>query len=328
MQNIIDGQTAANAGGISGFLKAHRNRGRTTRNPHVITRVETPIVGKVALVTAGRAAEGPGYVGFLGPRMLDAVALGDVPAAASPTSLFDAFQEVDAGAGVACLLANNAEETASAAFATLLASREGIEVATVVARDDVGSAPPERPQDRRGGAGVALMWKVAGALASLGADLAEVQAVAQRAVDGCRTISFALDIPLAADAEAAGFFAAMEIGVGLHGEAGVEIVALQSATGLARRMLNRVLGDRPRGMRCNDIAVLLTGLGHTSIGDLYTIYDAVADEAGRRGQRIHCAYVGNYFTSVGTAGVSLSVMRLDEELKGLLDMGADCASIR
>lgn len=206
-----------------------------------------------------------------------------------------------------------------------MVAKEGIAVATVIADDDVSSAPPEERDRRRGVAGEILMWKIGAAKAATGANLAEVQAAAQKAIDACRSVGVGLapcTLPAVGQPNFTIAPGTMEVGIGHHGEPGMRVEALRPAQDIADDMLRIVMAehDLPSGAT---VAVLLSGLGATPVNELYVLYGRVEAGLAARGLRVHRALVGNYFTSLDMVGVTLTVMALDDELTALLDM--DCA---
>ena len=207
-------------------------------------------------------------------------------------------------------------------MAVKMAKKAGITVKTVVANDDAASAPKDQREKRRGVAGEVLMWKIGGAKAASGAGLDEVVAAAQKAIDNTRSVGVGLapcTLPAVGHPNFEIPAGMMEIGIGHHGEKGVDVVPLEDAAGIARRMCGLVLPDLPF-RRDDEVAVLVSGLGATPVMELYTLYNEIEKLLAREGIRIYRSYVCNYFTSLEMTGATLSVMKLDEELKPLLDL--------
>lgn len=300
-----------------------------TDNPRVLKYAGAPVKGKVGVVTGGGSGHKPAFIGYIGRAVVDAVAVGEVFTSPTAKSFFDAFRAADGGAGVACLFGNYAGDTMNVKLAMELAEDAGIRVKTVIANDDVPSAPPAERGKRRGVAGEVLMWKVGGARAALGGNLDEVIAAAQKAIDNTRSIGIGLSpctIPAVGHPNFTIAPGKMEVGIGHHGEPGIRVEDLRSAHEMARMMLDVILPDLP--FRPGDeVVTLVSGLGATPVMELYILYDEVERllESGRL--RVHRAYVGNYFTSLEMAGVTLTVMRVDEELKGLVDHEAVCMGL-
>jgi dihydroxyacetone kinase len=205
-------------------------------------------------------------------------------------------------------------------MAARMAAKEGIEVLTVVANDDVCSAPPEEREKRRGVAGEILMWKIGGARAAMGASAAEVQAAAQKALDATRSVGVGL-APCTLPANGKPNFeipaGRMEIDIGHHGEPGREVVDLMPADAVADEMLRIVLDDHDLTAG-DEVCVLVSGLGATPVNELYVLYNRIESRMSEQGIRVHKPFVGNYFTSLEMMGATLTVMKLDAELKALL----------
>ena len=203
-----------------------------------------------------------------------------------------------------------------------LAEDDDIEVKTVVANDDVASASKEDIKKRRGVAGEIFMWKVGGAKANMGASLDEVIAAAQKAIDNTRSVGVGLG-PCTIPANGKPNFTikegTMEFGIGHHGEPGIKVEELASAKDMAKEMTSLVCDDIPFTAG-DEVAVLVSGLGATPVMEQYIFYDEVEKELRDRGITVYKSYVGNYFTSLEMNGVTLTVMKLDDELKECIDM--------
>lgn len=306
--------------GLRGYLLAHPNILAPTDNPRVVKRKEGSLVRKVGVITGGGSGHEPAFLGYVGSGMLDSVAIGEIFSSPTAASFLDAMRTADMGAGVACLFGNYAGDTMNVRLAISDAEKEGITVGTVVANDDVASAPKEEAARRRGVAGEILMWKAGGAKAEEGGSLEEVLATAQKAIDNTRSIGVGLS-PCTIVANGHANFTiepgTMEVGIGHHGEPGVEVRPLESSRNIARMMADYVLKDLPF-QKGDNVAVLLSGLGATPVIELYVLFADLSDIFAEKGIKIQHSFVGNYFTSLEMKGATLTVMRLDEELDRLM----------
>ena len=312
---------------IAGFVRAHSDVVRLhAQNPRVVVSQFAAQKGRVGIVTGGGSGHEPAFVGYTGKHMVDAVAVGELFSSPTAKSFHDAIKAADGGAGVAVLYGNYAGDNMNVKMARKLTTKDGIEVATVVANDDVCSAPIDERAKRRGVAGEIFMWKIGGAKAASGASLDEVIAAAQKAIDNCRSVGLGLGpctLPAVGHPNFEIESGKMEVGIGHHGEPGVRVEDMTSANQIADDMVKVVLDDHdlPTG---TEVAVLVSGLGATPVNELYVLYDRMAQQIEGRGLKIHKAYVGNYFTSLEMVGSTLTILALDDELKPLLDMETNC----
>jgi dihydroxyacetone kinase-like protein len=289
-----------------------------------------PVKGKVGIVTGGGSGHKPAFVGYVGKHMCDAVAVGEIFTSPPAQMFYDAIKAADGGKGVAILYGNYAGDNMNVAMAMEEADDDGILVKKVVANDDVPSAPASEREKRRGVAGEIFMWKVGGAKAALGGSLDEVIAAAQKAIDNTRSIGVGLSGCAIPDVGHANFSVApgkMEVGIGHHGEPGIEIADLESSAQVAKRMVDVVVPDLPF-QQGDEVVVLLSGLGSTPVMELYILYRDVISNLEEKGLKVYLSYVGNYFTSLEMAGATLTLMRLDDELKQCMDLEADSVGLR
>ncbi|WP_016705339.1 dihydroxyacetone kinase subunit DhaK [Pseudomonas chlororaphis] len=306
---------------LQGILLAHPELAQYEANPRVIRKRRLSPIGQVGIVTGGGSGHEPAFLGYVGPGLVDAVAVGEIFSSPTAKSFFDAFCAADQGAGVACLYGNYAGDNMNVKLAMKMAASKDMRIRTVVANDDVASAPREEIGKRRGVAGEIFMWKVGGAAAAKGYDLDGVIGVAQKAVDQCRSIGVGLTPCTIAAVGKPNFQIAdgmMELGIGHHGEPGIQVVPVESAAAMAERMLAPILADRDFS-RDDSVVVLVSGLGATPVMELYIFYAEVERKLRARGLKIHRCYVGNYFTSLEMMGVTLTLLGLDAELKTLID---------
>jgi dihydroxyacetone kinase-like protein len=228
------------------------------------------------------------------------------------------------------LYGNYAGDNMNVKMAMELAEDDGIQVKTVVANDDVPSAPISERGKRRGVAGEVLMWKVGGAKAALGGDLDEVIAAAQKAIDNTRSIGIGLapcTIPAVGHPNFSIEPGKMEVGIGHHGEPGIEVMDIKNADEIAATMVDTVLPDLPF-VENDEVVVLVSGLGATPVMELYILYDKVAEILRHKHIKVYRSYVGNYFTSLEMMGVTLTVMKLDSELKELVNLEANSMGLK
>ena len=315
---------------LKGFLKANRELVSATGNPRVVKYVNAPVANKVGVITGGGSGHKPAFVGYVGKNMCDAVAVGEIFSSPTAAAFLDAMKAADSGRGVACLYGNYAGDNMNVKMAMRKAQALGIQVKTVVANDDCASAPKDEMDKRRGVAGEVLMWKVGGAKASMGASLDEVIAAAQKAIDNTRSVGIGTapcTIPAVGHPNFQIEDGTMEVGIGHHGEPGVSVQPLKTANEIARIMLDIILPDLPFAAG-DEVVVLLSGLGATPVMEQYILYGKVAELLEEQGIRVHKAYVGNYFTSLEMMGATLTIMKLDDELKACVDMPADSMGLK
>lgn len=330
MQKIINDPSLVVDQMLEGFVKANSDLVSTTENERVLKYKNAPVKGKVGVVTGGGSGHKPAFVGYIGRNMVDAVAVGELFSSPPAQMFYDAIRAADAGAGVAILYGNYAGDNMNVAMAIEQAEDDGILVGKVVANDDVPSAPSSDRSRRRGVAGEILMWKVGGAKAAMGGSLEEVLAVAQKAIDNTRSMGVGLSPCILPEVGHPNFTiepGTMEVGIGHHGEPGIEVAPLESAEQIARRMCDVILPDLPFKSG-DEVVVLVSGLGSTPLMEQYILYGEVEKILESKGIKVHKSLVGNYFTSLEMAGATLSVMRLDDELKECFDYEADAVSFK
>ena len=329
MNRIINNADLVVEDMLKGWLLAHADTVVGTDNSRVVKRARAPEAGKVGIVTGGGSGHEPAFLGYVGDGMVDAVAIGEIFSSPTAKSFLDAMRAANGGAGVACLYGNYAGDNMNVKMAMAMAEREGIAVKTVVANDDVPSAPKGEEAKRRGVAGEILMWKVGAAKAAMGGSLDEVISAAQKAIDNTRSIGIGLSaciIPAVGHANFTIEKGKMEVGIGHHGEPGIDVRETVSAAEMADLMLKTVLPDLPfvAGQR---VAVLVSGLGATPIMELYILYGELAKRLEAQGITIAFNAVGNLFTSLEMMGVTLTFMRLDDELESCLKAPCHCVGL-
>ncbi|HHY2673983.1 dihydroxyacetone kinase subunit DhaK [Bacillus toyonensis] len=275
---------------------------------------------KVTLISGGGSGHEPAHAGLVGKGMLDAAVCGDVFASPSQIQVYQAIKETASKKGTLLIIKNYSGDIMNFKNGAHLAKEDGIEVDYVKVDDDIAVEDSLYTVGRRGVAGVILVHKIAGAAAEAGMDLGAVKAVAEKAAANVRTIGLALTSCTVPASGSPTFTLAedeMEYGVGIHGEPGIKREKTMSADELAKRMTNDLIKDL--GVKDGEeIALLVNGFGGTPLQELYLFNNAVTRELAARNIKINRVFVGNYMTSIDMAGMSLTVMKLDDELKTLL----------
>jgi dihydroxyacetone kinase-like protein len=310
---------------LEGLMKAHPEQ--LTYVPgdlHCVVRADAPVMGKVGLATGGGSGHLPVFLGYVGKGMLDGCAVGDVFQSPSAEQMYEVTKRINGGQGVVYIFGNYFGDVMNFEMAAEMADMEAIPVRTVLVKDDVASAPPAEAGRRRGVAGMVFAYKVAGARAEQGGSLDEVAAVTQKALENIRSMGVALSpctVPMVGKPTFSIADDEMEIGMGIHGEPGMQREKLQPADQIAERMTLAILEDlQPRpGDR---LAVMVNSLGATPREELYILYRKVHAMLSERQLAVYRAYLGEYATSMEMAGASLTFFRLDDELAALLDAPA------
>jgi dihydroxyacetone kinase-like protein len=309
---------------LEGILLAHPKYLRSLEDVHCLVRTDAPLKGKVGIVTGGGSGHLPLFLGYVGSGLLTGVAVGDVFASPTAEQILNVTREANSGAGVLFLYGNYGGDVMNFDLAGELAEMEGIATATVVGADDIASAEKGDEGNRRGIAGIVLLYKVAGAKAEEGASLEEVVKTVEFAASRVRTFGVALSsmtLPAVGKPTFDLDLGQMEIGMGIHGEQGIHRGKLENADQVAETLLSGILKDMPisNGSR---VALIVNGLGATPLEELYVLYRHIHKRIEDLGIHIHKKWIGEYVTSLEMAGASLSIMVLDDQLIKLIDAPA------
>jgi dihydroxyacetone kinase-like protein len=326
MKKIINDPFAVVDEMLEGIILAHSSKLRLVGDDRrAVVRADAPVAGKVAIATGGGSGHLPVFMGYVGQGMVDGCSIGNVFSSPTVDQMVAATRAINAGAGVLYLFGNYGGDVMNFAMAAEIVELEDIRVETVLASDDVASAPKGSEARRRGVAGIFFLYKLAGAKAEQRAPLAEVKRIAEKGVANVRSMGVALSsctVPAAGKPTFTIGEDEMEIGMGIHGEPGVRRGKLESADQIATTLTEAILADLPLA-RGDEVAVLVNGLGGTPQEELYLVYRKVHHILGDRGVTIYRPYVGEFATSMEMAGCSVSLLKLDAELKPLLDAPAD-----
>jgi len=310
---------------IEGILLAHSDQLKSVRSDNrALVRTDAPKEGKVGIVTGGGSGHLPLFLGFVGKGLADGVAIGNVFSSPNPDQILDATRAVHGGKGVLYLYGNYGGDVLNFDMAAELAEMEGIQIKTVLVCDDVASAPRSEWEKRRGVAGLFYAYKISGACAEAGASLETVAAVARKVVQRTASMGVALTpctIPTVGKPTFTIGEDEMEIGMGIHGEPGVRRGKLEPADRVTTQLVEAIAKDLQL-KEGNEVSVLVNGLGATPREELYIIYRKVHQLLVNQGIRIQRSYIGEFATSLEMAGASVTLLKLDEELKELLNRPA------
>jgi len=281
--------------------------------------------GKVGIMTGGGSGHLPLFLGYVGEGMLDGCAVGGVFQSPSAMQIFEVTKEINQGAGVLYIYGNYTGDIMNFDMAAEMAEMEDIQTLTVVGNDDVASGPKGEEEKRRGVAGIFFVFKCAGAKADMMADLEEVKRVAEKANASTRTMGVALSPCVIPQVGKPNFEIAegeMALGMGIHGEPGIYKGQLKTANEVVDELLEPIIKDLDLSSK-DKVAVLVNGLGATPKEELYIMFKRIDEIMKKREISVVKTYVGEFATSMEMVGASVSVMKLDRELKELLAVSAD-----
>lgn len=313
---------------IQGMVKAYPQYLRKLDCGNVVVRADKK-EGKVALISGGGSGHEPAHGGYVGQGMLDAAVAGAVFTSPTPDQVYEGIKAIATDAGVLMVIKNYTGDVMNFEMAADMARDEGIKVAQVVVNDDVAVKDSLYTVGRRGVAGTVFVHKIAGAMAETGADLDAVQAVAQKVIDNVRTMGAAIEPCTVPAAGKPGFELSedeMEVGIGIHGEPGTHREKIKTADEITDLLLGQILADID--YTGSEVAVMVNSSGATPLMELFIINNRVHDVLESKGVKVYKTFVGEYMTSIEMAGFSISLLKLDDQLKGLLDAHADTPAFK
>lgn len=306
---------------IEGIIAAHPAQLTFVENDlRCIVKAGEKKKGKVGLATGGGSGHLPLFLGYVGEGMLDGCSVGGVFQSPSAEQMLNVTRAIDAGAGVLYIYGNYGGDILNFDMAAEMADMEDIKVMSLVGMDDVASASKGEENKRRGVAGIFFVYKIAGAKADELAPIDEVKRVAEKAVANVRTMGVALTPCIVPEVGKPGFTIGddeMEIGMGIHGEPGIHRGKLKPADDVVDTMMSAILEDLPY-QKGDEISVLINGLGATPKEEMYIVYRRIDQILKEQGISVFHVYVGEFATSMEMAGFSISLLKLDDELKQLL----------
>jgi dihydroxyacetone kinase-like protein len=330
MKKLINAPDQVVADALRGMQAAHGERVRVSFDPYMVVRADAPTQGKVGLISGGGSGHEPLHGGFVGPGMLDAACPGEVFTSPTPDQMLAATKAVNGGAGVVHIVKNYTGDVLNFEMAAELASGEGIEVETILTNDDVAVEDSLYTAGRRGVGVTVLVEKIAGAAAQAGRSLSEVAEIGRRVNAQGRSMGMALTPCITPASGEPSFELAddeVEIGIGIHGEPGRFKEQAGTAAQITQRLMTPILEDLPfaGGDR---VLAFVNGMGGTPLIELYIVYAEVARIAQEHGLVIERNLVGNYITSLEMQGCSITLLKLDDELRQYWDAPVDTPALR
>ena len=326
MKKIINNPNDVEFEMIEGFISAQSHRLKRLGNYNIILRRELN-PNKVALLSGGGSGHEPAHLGYVGLGMLDAAVAGPIFTSPPPLTIFKAIDAIKNDEGVLCIIKNYTGDVMSFEMAIDMARNNGINVDFVVVDDDVATQSSEI--GRRGVAGTILVHKIAGAFAESGGDLASVKEIAQRTINNVRSMGMAI-APCIIPAGGVPSFELseqeMEIGIGIHGEPGIRREQLTNSDGIVRKMLDRILTYLDYAG--HEVVVMVNGMGGTPLMELCIVNKFVKEYLYRNGVEVYDTMIGNFMTSIEMSGFSLTLLKLDDELKAYYDATADTFALK
>ena len=326
MKKIINKPSDFVEESIEGLVKSHPDiYAFAPDNKRVITRA-TKASNKVGIVTGGGAGHLPVFTGYVGKGLLDACAVGSVFASPSVDQIASAIRNADNGNGVLCVIGNYGGDVMNFEMACEIVVSERIKTKTVIVADDIASASNEEKLKRRGIAGMIFVFKVAGSIAESGSSLEETFNIASLTNENIRTLGVAVSPCILPESGKPTFEInddEIEIGMGIHGEPGIKREKLRKADPLTDDLCKRILND----FKLNDkdqVCIMINSLGATPLEELYIISKRVHENFSKLKIEITKTYVGRYATSMEMAGMSITTLKLNDNLKKYLFSKSEC----
>ncbi|NLB71136.1 MAG: dihydroxyacetone kinase subunit DhaK [Chloroflexi bacterium] len=315
---------------LQGIELAHPDLVKVFYDPDYIVRADAPIKGKVALVSGGGSGHEPMHGGFVGKGMLDAACPGAVFTSPTPDQMLEATKAVDGGAGVLHIVKNYTGDVMNFEMAADMAREEGIEVESVLVDDDVAVEDSTWTAGRRGVGLTVLMEKIVGAAAEEGRSLKECADLARKIDEQGRSMGMALTSCVVPHVGKPSFDLPedeMEIGIGIHGEPGRHRIKIEPADKITEMLINPVVEDLPF-KEGDEVLLFVNSMGGTPLIELYIVYRKAVELLEAKGIKVVRNLIGPYITSLEMAGTSITLLKMDEDMKKLWDAPVKTAGMR
>lgn len=315
---------------IDGFVAANKDRIKRIDDYTIIARRDLPINDKVAIVIGGGSGHEPLFLEYVGKGMADAAVHGQIFASPSSAIILEAIKAADGGRGVLLIYGNYAGDVLNFDMAQEMAIDEGHKVGQVRINDDISSGPKDRREGRRGTTAMPIVFKIAGAASASGMELEPLKALVQKAVDNSRSLGVSLSACTLPETGMATFTledGKMEFGMGLHGEAGIKKVDLLTADETTQTILDLLIADLPF-QKDDEVVALINGYGSTTKMEMFIISKKMHSYLGQKGISIYATEIGEFCTSQEMAGISITLFKLDTELKKYYDMPCEAPGFK
>ncbi len=325
MKKLINGPENIVNELIEGFVLTNKDKVKRIKDLNIVARADAPTTGKVGIVIGGGAGHEPLFLEFIGKGMADVEVHGQIFASPPPDTILEGIKAADGGAGVILLYNNYAGDVLNFDMAQDMAREEGIKIETVKINDEISSAPKDRAEERRGTTSDHIIIKIAGASSDSGLDHPSILKLLGRAVYNSRSLGVSLSACTLPETGMATFTledGKMEFGMGLHGEAGIKRVDTMSADRTTETILDLLIADLPYG-KGDEVIAIVNGYGSTTRMEMFIIMRRINSYLGEKGISIYGSELGEFCTSQEMAGISITLIKLDDELKKYYDMSAD-----
>jgi len=302
---------------IEGFVLVNSSRVKRIGSSNAVARIDAPVSGKVGIVIGGGAGHEPLFLEYIGEGMADAEAHGQIFAAPSPDIVMDAIRAANGGQGVILLYNNYAGDVLNFGIAQEMAREEGIQIETVLVNDEISSAPLERMEDRRGTTSDHLIIKIAGAASAAALDINSLVKLLRKAIFNSRSLGVSLSACSLPQTGLSTFSleeGKMEFGMGLHGEAGVKKVNLMTADETAKTILDYLIADLPYKAG-DEVIFIVNGYGSTTRIEMFIVARKIYSYLSEKSIKIYSAELGEFCTSQEMAGISITLIKIDDEIK-------------
>jgi phosphoenolpyruvate---glycerone phosphotransferase subunit DhaK len=310
---------------VEGFILTNKNMVKRINNLNVVARMEAPVKGQVGIVIGGGAGHEPLFLEYTGKNMADVEIHGNIFAAPSPKAILEGIKAANGGVGVILLYNNYSGDVFNFDIAQNLARKEGILVDTILINDEISSAPIERMDDRRGTTADHIIIKIAGSAAQSGMDFESIKKLLKKAIYNSRSLGVSLSACTLPETGLATFTleeGKMEFGMGLHGEAGIKKVDLMSADKTAEIILDLLIKDLPFG-KDDEVIAIVNGYGSTTRMEMFIVIRRIHSYLQEKGISTFASEIGEFCTSQEMAGISITLIKLDDEIKKYYAANAD-----
>jgi dihydroxyacetone kinase-like protein len=310
---------------VDGFLLVNKDKVKRVGNLNIVARSQAPVRGQVGIVIGGGAGHEPLFLEYIGKNMADVEVHGNIFAAPSPKAILEGIKAADGNVGVILLYNNYSGDVFNFNIAQDMARKEGTLVDTVLINDEISSAPLEFMDDRRGTTADHLIIKIAGTAAQSGMDFESIKLLLKKAIYNSRSLGVSLSACTLPETGLATFVleeGKMEFGMGLHGEAGIKKVDIMTADETVKSILDLLIADLPF-KKGDEVIAAVNGYGATTRMEMFIVARGINFYLKEKGISIYSTEIGEFCTSQEMAGISITLIKLDDEIKKYYDASAD-----